>query len=113
MNVVHGIAYRVHVIVRVLHMCNHLDFHILTGPLLATRGLGMRRQGARQPLHDPYEEGALVLYTPPVLSAHEQLTVDRYATNIVLCLKQVFCRVGIKPSEVFCLSNSISNWLIT
>ena len=36
----------------------------------------MRRQGARQPLHDPFEEGALVLFIPPELSAHEQLKVD-------------------------------------
>ncbi|XP_060071052.1 DNA repair and recombination protein RAD54-like [Ylistrum balloti] len=40
------------------------------------RALGVRRHGVRQPLHDPYEEGALILYTPPELSAHEQLKVD-------------------------------------
>lgn len=40
------------------------------------RPLGIRRQGARQPLHDPFEERALVLYIPPELSAHEQLKVD-------------------------------------
>lgn len=40
------------------------------------RALGVRRQGSRQPLHDPYEEGALVLYTPPELSAHDQLKID-------------------------------------
>lgn len=40
------------------------------------RALGVRRQGNRQPLYDPFEEGALVLYTPPELSAHEQLKVD-------------------------------------
>lgn len=41
------------------------------------RGLGMRRQGVRQPLHDPTEEGALVLFSPPELSAHERLSVDK------------------------------------
>lgn len=40
------------------------------------RGLGMRRTGMRAALHDPYEEGALVLYTPRELSAHEQLTAN-------------------------------------
>ncbi|KAL5016382.1 hypothetical protein ScPMuIL_005971 [Solemya velum] len=40
------------------------------------RALGVRRQGVRQPLHDPYEDGALVLFTPQELSAHEQLKVD-------------------------------------
>ena len=44
---------------------------------LQSRGLGMRRtSGARVALHDPFEEGALVLYTPKELSAHEQLTTD-------------------------------------
>ena len=40
---------------------------------LASRALGIRRQGSRQPLHDPYEEGALVLYAPPERSAHDLL----------------------------------------
>ena len=44
---------------------------------LQSRGLGMRRtSGARVALHDPFEEGALVLYSPKELSAHEQLTTD-------------------------------------
>lgn len=44
---------------------------------LQSRGLGMRRGGgARVALHDPFEEGALVLHTPKELSAHEQLTSD-------------------------------------
>ncbi|XP_071117638.1 DNA repair and recombination protein RAD54-like [Haliotis cracherodii] len=42
----------------------------------SSRALGVRRQGARQPLHDPYEEGSLILYTPPELSAHDQLKAD-------------------------------------
>ncbi len=36
----------------------------------------MRRMGARQPLHDPDEEGALVLYAPPEISEHDKLKVD-------------------------------------
>ena len=28
-------------------------------------------------LHDPHTEGALVLYTPSELTAHEKLTVDK------------------------------------
>ena len=44
------------------------------------RGLGMRRGVyARAALHDPFEEGALVLHVPPELSPHEQLTTDRFA----------------------------------
>ena len=42
------------------------------------RALGVRRSGPRQPLHDPFEDGALVLYIPPELSAHDQLKQDRY-----------------------------------
>ena len=50
---------------------------VLTGSTL-NRALGVRRQGARTALHDPYEEGALVLYTPTELSAHDQLKIDLY-----------------------------------
>ena len=39
------------------------------------RSLGVRRSGGRQPLHDPLQEGALVLYCPPELSEHEKLKV--------------------------------------
>ena len=28
-------------------------------------------------LHDPYEEGALILYSPKELSAHDQLTLSK------------------------------------
>ena len=38
------------------------------------RGLGLRRSGVKTSLHDPFEEGALVLYEPSELTAHEQLT---------------------------------------
>ena len=41
-----------------------------------SRGLGIKRKGPRRALHDPYEEDALVLYSPPELTAHEKLTVD-------------------------------------
>ncbi|KXJ26747.1 DNA repair and recombination protein RAD54-like [Exaiptasia diaphana] len=40
------------------------------------RGLGLKRKGPKRSLHDPFEEDALVLYEPPQLSAHEQLTAD-------------------------------------
>jgi DNA repair and recombination RAD54-like protein len=41
------------------------------------RALGIRRQGTRQPLHDPEAENALILYTPQELTAHELLKVDK------------------------------------
>lgn len=47
-----------------------------TGPL-GLKSLGIKRAGARRSLHDPYEEGALVLFEPPSLSAHDQLKADK------------------------------------
>ena len=40
------------------------------------KSLGLKRSGARQPLHDPYEENALVVYEPPELSEHEKMKID-------------------------------------
>ncbi|KAF0307372.1 DNA repair and recombination protein RAD54-like [Amphibalanus amphitrite] len=56
------------------------------GARLADRRLGVRRTGARQPLHDPDEPGALVLYSPPQLSQHEQLTMqaDKQLVHVVV-----------------------------
>lgn len=47
------------------------------GNSLQSRALGVRRQGSRQPMHDPEEEGALVLYAPVELSAHELMKTDQ------------------------------------
>ena len=40
------------------------------------RSLGLKRSGGRQPLHDPYDPGALVLYCPPELSEHDKLKMN-------------------------------------
>ena len=48
------------------------------GQSLLSRALGVRRQGAKKALHDPFEEGALILFTPPELTAHDQLKIDLY-----------------------------------
>lgn len=48
------------------------------GPL-GSRALGLKKAGVRRALHDPLEEGALVLYEPPPLSVHDQLKLDKYA----------------------------------
>ena len=60
-------------------------FLVYTG-LRVGRGLGMRRSGVRSSLHDPFEEGALVLYSPPELTAHDQLTLTQYVMLIVLII---------------------------
>ena len=41
------------------------------------RCLGMRSRGMKCALHDPHADGALVLFTPSELTAHEKLTVDK------------------------------------
>lgn len=40
------------------------------------KGLGIKRKGPRRALHDPFEEDALVLYSPAELTAHEKLAAD-------------------------------------
>ncbi|CAH8589475.1 unnamed protein product [Schistosoma turkestanicum] len=37
------------------------------------RALGVRRNTSKVALHDPFEEGALVLYSPPEVTAHDAL----------------------------------------
>ncbi|KAG5454094.1 DNA repair and recombination protein RAD54-like [Clonorchis sinensis] len=46
------------------------------GSCIESKALGLRRSTSRVALHDPYEEGALILYTPPELSAHDALKQD-------------------------------------
>ncbi|CAH8512876.1 unnamed protein product, partial [Dicrocoelium dendriticum] len=38
-----------------------------------SKALGLRRSTSRVALHDPYEDGALVLFTPPEVAAHDVL----------------------------------------
>lgn len=63
------------------------------GPTLAGRALGMRRLNGLQPLHDPSEEGALILYTPPKLSAHDQLKLSQWVFHFT-CNNQHFYSVA-------------------
>lgn len=62
------------------------------GPL-GSRALGLKRAGVRRALHDPLEEGALVLYEPPPLSAHDQLKFDKY-------VHWCFLSIGVSVSSV-------------
>ncbi|XP_038067942.1 DNA repair and recombination protein RAD54-like [Patiria miniata] len=68
------------------------------GPTLASRGLGIRRQGLRQPLHDPFEEGALVLYAPEQVSAQEQLTIDREKMEVHVVVDPLLSKV-LRPHQ--------------
>ncbi|CAG5131339.1 unnamed protein product, partial [Candidula unifasciata] len=62
------------------------------------RVLGVRRQGARQPLHSPYDEGALVLYCPPELSAHDQMKMDAEQVPVHVVVDPVLTRV-LRPHQ--------------
>lgn len=45
-----------------------------SGPVFS-KALGVRRQGCKRALHDPEKEGALILYHPKEIGAHEQLKI--------------------------------------
>jgi len=61
---------------------------VFVGPTLGSRALGVRRTGSLQPLHDPDEDNALVLYSPPKISAHEQLKSGPWV-NTLMCMQCV------------------------
>ncbi|KAK2168719.1 hypothetical protein NP493_1222g00037 [Ridgeia piscesae] len=65
---------------------------------LASRALGIRRQGSRQPLHDPYEEGALVLYAPPERSAHDLLKQELESLPVHVVVDPALTRV-LRPHQ--------------
>ena len=62
------------------------------------KSLGLRRSGTRQPLHDPYEEGALVLYEPPELSEHDKLKVDLKSHPVHVVVDPILCKV-LRPHQ--------------
>ncbi|KAH7934938.1 DNA repair and recombination protein RAD54-like isoform X4 [Rhipicephalus sanguineus] len=53
-------------------------------PSLQSRSLGLKRTSGPRPLHDPDEEGALVLYAPPALTNHEQMTGNSKLVHVVV-----------------------------
>ena len=62
------------------------------------RSLGVRRSGARQPLHDPEEEGALVLYSPPPVSEHDKLKLDASKVPVHVVVDPLLSRV-LRPHQ--------------
>ncbi|VDN42372.1 unnamed protein product [Gongylonema pulchrum] len=48
-----------------------------------SRPLGLRHSTIRCALFDPYAEGALVLFTPPEISAHDALKIDASKKQVV------------------------------
>ena len=63
------------------------------GPL-GSKGLGLKRQLIRKPLYDPFEDGALVLYWPPELSAHEALKVDKSKVPVHVVVDPALSKVS-------------------
>ncbi|XP_015743898.1 DNA repair and recombination protein RAD54-like [Python bivittatus] len=65
---------------------------------LGLRALGIKRAGVRHALHDPFEEGALVLYEPPPLSAHDQLKVDKDKMPVHVVVDPCLSRI-LRPHQ--------------
>lgn len=63
-----------------------------------SRGLGIKRKGPRRALHDPYEEDALVLYSPPELTAHEKLTVDLESQEVHVVVDPILGKI-LRPHQ--------------
>ncbi|XP_064415845.1 DNA repair and recombination protein RAD54-like isoform X2 [Latimeria chalumnae] len=68
-----------------------------TGPL-GLRALGIKRAAARRALHDPFEEGALVLYEPPPLGAHDQLKADKEKLPVHVVVDPVLSQI-LRPHQ--------------
>lgn len=68
-----------------------------TGPV-GTKTLGYRKSGGRRPLHDPEEEGALILWAPPDLSATEVLTVKEEKIQVHVVVDPILCKV-LRPHQ--------------
>lgn len=62
------------------------------------KSLGLKRSGARQPLHDPFEENSLVLYEPPELSEHDKLTMDASQSPVHVVVDPMLCKV-LRPHQ--------------
>ncbi len=62
------------------------------------RCLGVRRAGGRQPLHDPEEEGALVLYSPPEVSEHDKLKLDSSKLPVHVVVDPLLSKV-LRPHQ--------------
>lgn len=60
--------------------------------------MGLKRAGVRRALHDPLEEGALVLYEPPPLSAHDQLKLDKEKLPVHVVVDPVLSKV-LRPHQ--------------
>ncbi|XP_036378447.1 DNA repair and recombination protein RAD54-like [Megalops cyprinoides] len=65
---------------------------------LGIRTLGLKRAGVRKALHDPFEEGALVLYEPPVVSAHDLIKAEKEKLPVHVVVDPVLGKV-LRPHQ--------------
>lgn len=63
-----------------------------------SKSLGMRRKVLKCCLHDPFAEGALVLYFPPDVSAHDQLTQQENQKLVHVVVDPVLSKV-LRPHQ--------------
>ncbi|KAI4886621.1 hypothetical protein NFI96_012739 [Prochilodus magdalenae] len=65
---------------------------------LGVRALGLRKAGVRKALHDPFEDGALVLYEPPAISAHELIKADKDKLPVHVVVDPILSKV-LRPHQ--------------
>ncbi|KAJ8279404.1 hypothetical protein COCON_G00064700 [Conger conger] len=65
---------------------------------LGIRALGLKRAGVRKALHDPFEEGALVLYEPPALGAHDLIKAEKEKLPVHVVVDPVLGKV-LRPHQ--------------
>ncbi|KAL3997726.1 DNA repair and recombination protein RAD54-like [Acanthocheilonema viteae] len=64
----------------------------------SSRPLGLRHSTVRCALFDPYTEGALVLFTPPELSAHDTLKLDTTNKQVHVVVDPILSAV-LRPHQ--------------
>ncbi|XP_019123536.2 DNA repair and recombination protein RAD54-like [Larimichthys crocea] len=65
---------------------------------LGIRALGLKRAGVRKALHDPFAEDALVLYEPPILSAHDLIKAEKEKLPVHVVVDPVLGKV-LRPHQ--------------
>lgn len=70
----------------------------LSGYCLSGRSLGLGKQRKRCSMFDPYSEGAVVLFTPPATSAHEELAMEEKDKLVHVVVDPVLASV-LRPHQ--------------
>ena len=65
---------------------------------LYRKSLGLRLDGVRRALHDPFEESALVVYEPPIYSEQDKLTLDKTKQLVHVVVDPLVCKV-LRPHQ--------------